>query len=144
MYSKTLKTSQENTCTGVSLLIKLQPPYYIFKMRLRHMCISMSFTSLQKICFCNKIWIVRAFCRVFTSELLIFLIKILKTFQLSEAEVSRKFNVYVRRSSYQSSTIVNYSQENTCVRVSLMKLKANFIKKRFQKRCFLVNIAKFL
>ena len=36
------------------------------------------------------------------------------------------------------------SQENTCTGVSEGLKACNFIKKRFQYRCFLVNFAKFL
>ena len=69
-------------------------------MRLRNMC-SVSFTKflrtpvLSKICRRLQDLGHRAFKTVFPSELLIFLIKILRTFGLSEVEVPRKSSVYV-------------------------------------------------
>ena len=44
--------------------------------------------------------------------------------------------------------VTEYSEENTCVGVSFNKIPGfqayNFIKKRLQQKCFLLNIAKFL
>ena len=48
-------------------------------------------------------------------------------------------------SKYVFLKISQYSQENTCVGVSLFRHKACiFIKKRLQHRCFCINFAKFL
>ena len=41
-------------------------------------------------------------------------------------------------------TLWQYSQENTCVGVSLLKRNCKFIIKKQQHRCFPVNIVKFL
>ena len=40
--------------------------------------------------------------------------------------------------------ILQISQENTCVRVFLIKCVKNFVKKRLQHRCFPVKFAEFL
>ena len=84
---------------------------------------------------------------MFLSELLIFLIKILKTFKLSEVEVSRNSDAYLWISSHHKCSIkklffkiMQCSQENSaCVGVWINT--CNFIKKRLQQKCCPVNIA---